>query len=189
MNDLPAEPGHAHAAGSLLEQVYDALRDLAAQRLAHEGQAQSLTATALVHEAYLRLVGADPQRQWDGRGHFFAAAAEAMRRILIDRARKRQRLRRGGGRTRVNLDESLAVTGPPDDDLLALDEALDRLAVLASVKAEVVKLRYFAGLSVAEAAEALGISEITAARYWAFARTWLYAELTEQASGEHPSAG
>ncbi len=192
MNDLPAEPADGHAAGSLLEQVYDALRDLAAQRLAHEGQAQSLTATALVHEAYLRLVGSDPERQWDGRGHFFAAAAEAMRRILIDRARKRQRLRRGGGRTRVDLDESLAVTGPPDEDLLALDEALTRLSVLAPVKAEVVKLRYFAGLSVAEAALALEISEITAARYWAFARTWLYAELSEPthpASTDNPSGG
>jgi RNA polymerase sigma factor (TIGR02999 family) len=182
MNDLgpdSSRPGHARAAGSLLEQVYDALRDLAAQRLAHEGQAQSLTATALVHEAYLRVVGPDPQREWDGRGHFFAAAAEAMRRVLIDRARMRQRLRRGGGLTRVDLNESCALTGPPDDDLLALDEALTRLAVLAPVKAEVVKLRYFAGLSVAEAAEALGISEVTAARYWAFARAWLYAELAE----------
>jgi RNA polymerase sigma factor (TIGR02999 family) len=195
MTDLgpdPSRPAHAHLAGSVLEQVYDALRELAAQRLAHEGQGQSLTATALVHEAYLRLVGPDPERKWDGRGHFFAAAAEAMRRILIDRARKRQRQRHGGGRARVDLDEGCAVTTPPDDNLLALDEALTRLAVLAPLKAEVVKLRYFAGLSVAEAAEALGISEVTAARYWAFARTWLYAELSEtagEASGENPFPG
>ena len=157
------EQGDPHAARQLLPLVYDELRRLAAHKLAHETPGQTLQATALVHEAYVRLVGeADPG--WDNRGHFFAAAAEAMRRILIDNARRKRRPKHGGDRQRVQLDEACAVAAQPSDDLLALDEALTRLAAEAPAKAELVKLRYFAGLSIDEAADLLGISRATAKR-------------------------
>jgi RNA polymerase sigma factor (TIGR02999 family) len=179
------ERGEPHAADQLLPLVYEELRRLAAQKLAHEAPGHTLQATALVHEAYLRLV-ASPQRElgekqsWNGRGHFFAAAAEAMRRILIERARGRQRVRHGGGRQRIDLDAVVVFVEPPSDDLLALDDALTRLAEQAPVRAELVKLRFFAGLTMPEAAEALDISLATAERYWTFARAWLYAELTDE---------
>jgi len=152
--------------------VYDELRKLAAARMAAEAPGHTLDATALVHEAYLRLVG---DQHFDGRGHFFAAAAEAMRRILVESARRKGRLRHGGARQRVELAD-LPAAAPPDD-LLDLDDALDRLAERDPVKAEVVKLRFFAGLTVPEVATALGISVATAERHWTFARTWLFAEL------------
>ena len=165
--------GDRHAAGQLLSLVYDELRKLAAARLAHEAPGQSLQATALVHEAYLRLVGSDPDKPFEGRSHFFAAAAEAMRRILIDRARDRKRLKRGGGRRRVQIDLDNLLAAPPGDDVLALDEALTALAHEDPEAAELVKLRAFAGLTLAQAAEALGIGRRTADRDWAYARAWL----------------
>lgn len=171
--------GDAGAGAQLLPLVYKELRKLAAQKLAQEAPGQTLQATALVHEAYLRLVQPERAAHWSSRGHFFGAAAEAMRRILIERARWRQRERHGGGRQRVDLDDACPLTLPPADDFLALDEALTRLAQKAPERAELVKLRFFAGLTMAEAAEALGISLATAERYWTFARTWLYAELTD----------
>ena len=165
--------GDRHAAGQLLPLVYDELRKLAAARLAHEAPGQSLQATALVHEAYLRLVGSDPEKPFDGRGHFFAAAAEAMRRILIDRARDRKRLKRGGGRRRVQIDLDNLLAEPPGDDVLALDEALTALAREDPEAAELVKLRAFGGLTLAQASEALGIGRRSADRDWAYARAWL----------------
>jgi len=200
------EAGDAQAAGQLLPLVYGELRRLAAAKLAHEKPGQTLSATALVHEAYLRLVGGQgtgsqepgasaatsgdetllppgprplDSVSWNSRGHFFAAAAEAMRRILVESARRKQTLKRGGGEKRVDLElvDSLVI----DDetlDLVALDEALTRLAQQQPVKAELVKLRFFAGLTMREAAEALGISLATAERHWTFARTWLLAELS-----------
>jgi RNA polymerase sigma factor (TIGR02999 family) len=170
--------GDPHAASQLLPLVYDELRKLAAQRLAGEMPGQTLQPTALVHEAYLRLVGNDAEQHWDSRGHFFAAAAEAMRRILIDNARRKGCVRRGGARQRVDLDAMQLFSEEPNDDLLDLDEALTRLTGLDPVRAELVKLRFFAGLTMPEAAATLGISLATAERYWAFARAWLYAELT-----------
>jgi RNA polymerase sigma factor (TIGR02999 family) len=167
------ERGDPHAAGQLLPLVYDELRKLAAARLVHEAPGQSLQATALVHEAYLRLVGTDPGRAFDGRGHFFAAAAEAMRRILIDRARDRRRLKRGGGRRRTRIDLDALLVEPPGDDLLALDEALTALAREDPGAAALVKLRAFAGLTLGQAAEVLGIGRRTADRDWAYARAWL----------------
>jgi RNA polymerase sigma factor (TIGR02999 family) len=161
--------GDARAAAQLLPLVYDELRRLAAQRLAHEAPGNTLDATALVHEAYLRLVG-DGERDWDNRGHFFAAAAEAMRRILIEQARRKQPVRHGGGRKRIDLNEACSVGLPPSDDLLALDEALTRLAARDPVRAELVKLHFFAGLTMPEAAQMLGISLTTAERHWRFAR-------------------
>jgi RNA polymerase sigma factor (TIGR02999 family) len=172
------EQGEPHAAEQLLPLVYDELRNLAAQRLAQEAPGQTLQATALVHEAYLRLVDADRVQRWDSRAHFFAAAAEAMRRILIDRARRKRRPKHGGGRTRVSLDEALCLRETPDD-LLALDEALQQLARQEPAKAELVKLHYFAGLSLEEAGRALGISHRTAKRHWAYARAWLYAAICD----------
>jgi RNA polymerase sigma factor (TIGR02999 family) len=173
------EAGDSKAAGELLPLVYDELRTLAAARLAGEKSGQTLQATALVHEAYLRLVGDTRPQGWDGRGHFFAAAAEAMRRILVDNARRKGRVRHGGGRRRIDLDEQNLAAESPGDDLLAIDEALTRLAELDPRRAELVKLRFFAGLTMPEAAVALGISLATAERQWAFARTWLYAELSD----------
>jgi RNA polymerase sigma factor (TIGR02999 family) len=174
------EQGNPHAAEQLLPLVYDELRKLAAARLAQEQPGQTLQATALVHEAYIRLVDQDKVPHWNSRGHFFAAAAEAMRRILIDNARRKHRPKHGGDRRRLELDE---LTLPPQDDhaaeLLALDEALAELARLEPVKAELVKLHYFAGLSMEEAAACLGISAATAKRYWAIARVWLYDALAE----------
>src|SRR5437870_7151734 len=172
------EQGETPAASQLLPLVYDELRKLAAQKLAHEAPGQTLQATALVHEAYLRLVPSqEAQKQaWNSRGHFFAAAAEAMRRILVDNARRKGRHKHGGDRQRVDLEEALAIADPPED-LLGLDEALAKLAREEPRKAELVKLRFFAGLSIPEAAKVLGISTATAERYWNYARVWLYAEL------------
>ena len=175
------EKGDTHATAELLPLVYDELRKLAAAKLDKEKPGQTLDATALVHEAFLRLMPAQTDRAiWDGRGHFFAAAAEAMRRILIENARRKGRIRRGGARQRVNLDEAQLITAGPNDDLLDLDDALTRLADLDPVRAELVKLRFFAGLTMPAAAAALGISLATAERYWAFARSWLYAELNQE---------
>jgi RNA polymerase sigma factor (TIGR02999 family) len=168
------EQGDAGAAERLIPLVYDELRRLAASRLAHEPSDSSLDATGLVHEAYLRLVGPDPGRPWDSRGHFFAAAAEAMRRILIERARRRARARHGGGRLRISL-EGLDLAAPlPDEMLMAIDDALNQLNAEHPGQAELVRLRFYAGLTLEDAAEALGISRATAARHWAFARAWLY---------------
>jgi RNA polymerase sigma factor (TIGR02999 family) len=171
------EQGDPHAAAQLLPLVYDELRKLAAARLAQEKPGQTLQATALVHEAYLRLVDAEQVQQWNSRGHFFAAAAEAMRRILIDNVRRKRRPKHGGDRQRIDLDEALCLDNPRDD-LLALDEALTRLAAQEPIKAELVKLRYFAGLSLEETATVLGIAPVTAKRYWVVARAWLFAELS-----------
>ncbi len=174
------------AARELLPLVYDDLRRLAARRLAREAPGQTLQATALVHEAYLRLVSGDPERPWNSRGHFFAAAAEAMRRILVENARRRRRLKHGGDRGRVDLEvaEPPAPETETDHDLLALDEALEKLAEKDPVKAELVQLRVFAGVTLAEAAEILGLSTSTADRYWAYARAWLRVEI----AGRDPSA-
>ena len=177
--------GDPQAAARLLPLVYDELRCLAGQRLAREPPGLTLQATALVHEAYLRLVGGDPGRPWEGRGHFFAAAAEAMRRILVEGARRRRSRKRGGGRDRLGLDPDDLAAPEPDAELLALDEALDRLAALDPEKAELVKLRYFAGLTIPQAAEALGISTATASRHWTFARAWLRREVS---GDDDPSA-
>jgi RNA polymerase sigma factor (TIGR02999 family) len=171
-----AARGDRQAAAQLLPQVYDALRELAKLRLAHEAPGHSLQATALVHEAYLRLVKGDPAKPWDGRGHFFAAAAEAMRRILVDAARGKAAVRHGGGRRRVPLEDAHRIQESPEG-LLDLDEALNRFAAMEPAKAKLVELRYFSGLSVNEAAAVLGVSPATAARWWEFARLWLYAEL------------
>jgi RNA polymerase sigma factor (TIGR02999 family) len=179
------EQGEPHAAEELLPLVYDELRKLAAERMAQEKPGQTLQATALVHDAYLRLVASpgresgEPGQHWDSRGHFFAAAAESMRRILVESARKKKRQRHGGGHRRVDLQEALSLADSPQDDLLALDEALTRLAAREPAKAELVKLRYFAGLSIDEAAELMHISRTTAKRYWAFARAWLLAEIDD----------
>jgi RNA polymerase sigma factor (TIGR02999 family) len=171
------ETGQAKAADKLLPLVYDELRKLAAQRLATENPGQTLQATALVHEAYVRLLGAAEPPRWNGQAHFFGAAAEAMRRILIERARRKKRLRHGGGRQRVNLDHIDLAEESPSDQVLALDEALRELASEDPTAAEVVKLRYYAGLTAEHAAEALGLSLRTANRYWAYARAWLYRRL------------
>jgi RNA polymerase sigma factor (TIGR02999 family) len=175
MDDIPellaaAERGDPQAAARLLPLVYDELRRLAAQKLAHERPGQTLDATALVHEAYLRLVG---ERQFHNRGHFFAAAAEAMRRILVDRARQKRAEKRGGSAQRFNLSESDRVVLPDPDTLLAVDEALTLLAAEDAQSADLARLRLFAGLSVEEAAEALGLSRATAFRDWAYARAWI----------------
>jgi RNA polymerase sigma factor (TIGR02999 family) len=176
------ERGDPHAAAPLLPLVYDELRKLAARHLAGEGPGHTLQPTALVHEAYLKLVGPGPELPWNGRVHFFAAAAEAMRRILIDHARRKHRARRGGGRNRVELEDldelDVVAESGGADDLLALDEALARLAAADPRRAELVRLRYFAGLTLEQAAELLGISRATADRHWAFARAWLYDAMT-----------
>ena len=174
---LAIEQGEPQAAERLLPLVYDELRKLAARKLARERPGQTLQATALVHEAYLHLVDAQGSRPWQGRGHFFAAAAEAMRRILIDSARRKRRPKHGGERHRVDLDDAGDAIAPPVDDLLALDEALEKLSAVDRSSADLVKLRYFAGLSIDEAAEALGISPRTADRRWAYARAWLRQEM------------
>jgi RNA polymerase sigma factor (TIGR02999 family) len=177
------DAGDPRAAAQLLPLVYDELRVLAAQRLALEKPAQTLEATALVHEAYLRLVGDGSEHDWDHRGHFFAAAAEAMRRILVDAARRKQAIRHGGGRCRVELHDYHSITQSPDG-LLAFDDVLTRFASEEPAKAELVKLRFFAGLSTPEAASALGISIATAERWWVFARAWLLSELQDNESPE-----
>ena len=171
------EHGDPRAAEQLLPLVYDELRKLAAQKMAQENPGQTLQATALVHEAYLRLVKADGAQRWNSRGHFFGAAAEAMRRILIDHARRKQSHRQGGGLAREPLECVEIAVPEPAVDLLAVNEALTRFEAIDKPKAELVKLRYFAGLTIPEAAEALGISTTTADRHWAYARAWLHAEL------------
>jgi RNA polymerase sigma factor (TIGR02999 family) len=180
------DEGDPHAAEQLLPLVYDELRQLAAQRLAQEKPGQTLQATALVHEAYLRLVGSDPKQSWDSRGHFFAAAAEAMRRILVENARRKKRGKHGGGRQRLDMDEVPLMSAEPDDNLLDLDEALMRLEQADALAAKVVKLRYFAGLTMADAASALGLPLRTAERNWTFARTWLHRELAPECSDSAP---
>jgi RNA polymerase sigma factor (TIGR02999 family) len=192
MSDVPRllsalEQGDPSAAEQLLPLVYEELRRLADQRLAHEKPGQTLQPTALVHEAYLRLVRGGADRHWDGRRHFFAAAAEAMRRILVENARRRKSLKRGGGRARVDLETAEPAAPEAEPDLLALDEALTKLAQSHKVKADLTQLHYFGGLTLAEAGRVLGISAATADRYWAYARAWLHQELTrgsDVASGE-----
>jgi RNA polymerase sigma factor (TIGR02999 family) len=175
-----ARAGNAQAAVDLLPLVYEQLRAMAAQKMRQERAGQTLQATALVHEAYLRLVDDPEGRQWDGRWHFFAAAAEAMRRILVDNARSRGRLKRGGGAQRVSLEAMELTVDDPPPDLLALDEALLELEQKHPDKAQLVKLRYFAGLTMDEAALAMGISRRTAGRVWAYARAWLYARINRR---------
>jgi len=165
--------GEAQAAEELLPLVYEELHKLAAFKMANEAPGQTLQPTALVHEAWLRLVG-DARQHWNSRGHFYAAAAEAMRRILIDHARRKNRIRHGKGLSRVDLDQVNLAVDAEDDTLLRVDEVLEKLATEDRLKAELVKLRYFAGLSIPEAAQALGLSESTAKRYWTYARAWLY---------------
>ena len=179
------EQGDPQAADQLLPLVYDELRRLAAQGLAREAPGQTLQATALVHEAYLRLVDTEQARQWNGRTHFFRAAAEAMRRILVDRARGRRSQKRGGGRRQMDLEVAAEVVEEASDEVVALDEALEEFARHDPAKAELVKLRYFAGLSVEEAAGLLGISRATADRHWRYAKTWLYCAMTRR-TRPHP---
>jgi RNA polymerase sigma factor (TIGR02999 family) len=182
MNDVSQllnaiEQGDPNAASQLLPLVYDELRRLAAQKLVHESPGLTLQPTDLVHEAYLRLVGADAEQQWDNRGHFFAAAAESMRRILVENARRKRSLKRGGDRQRQSLEAVDLCASEADDDLLAIDEALAKFAEKDRPKAELVKLRYFAGCTIEQAARALGISTATAERWWAYARAWLHQEI------------
>jgi RNA polymerase sigma factor (TIGR02999 family) len=174
-----ARQGDATAADQLLPLVYDELRRLAAHKMASEAAGHTLQPTALVHEAWLRLVGNQNQK-WDGRAHFFAAAAEAMRRILIDRARRKRAIRHGGDHQRVDIHETDIASSTNDDQLLAINEALDKLAVEHKTEAELVKLRYFVGLTNDEAAEALNISPRTAKYYWTHARAWLFREINSQ---------
>jgi RNA polymerase sigma factor (TIGR02999 family) len=177
-------PGDPTAAEQLLPLVYDELRRLAAHRLAQEAPGQTLQPTALVHEAYLRLTGENARACWDSRGHFFAAAAEAMRRILVENARRKKTLKRGGGMVRRQLDEAARLVPEPREDLVALDEALTRLSATDSAAAQLVQLRYFGGLSVSEAAEVLGISARTAERLWTYARAWLHREMQAVGRGD-----
>jgi RNA polymerase sigma factor (TIGR02999 family) len=174
--DAAAE-GDSRAAQDLLPAVYDELRKLAAARLAVEKPGQTLQPTALVHEAYLRLVGGAPSRDWDGRGHFFAAAAEAMRRILIEQARRKCRVKRGGALKQVDLNDGDLVSLAAPEELLLIDEAIGKLANEDAHAAQLVRLRYFGGLSVEEAAELTGLSRSTAYEHWAYARAWLHDEL------------
>lgn len=170
------DAGDPRAADQLLPLVYEELRKLAAAKMAQEKPGQTLQATALVHEAWLRLAGAE-QHRWDNRRHFFAAAAEAMRRILVERARRRLRVRHGGGLERVDLDDVEIATGVREEQLVAVDEALERLEREDPKKAEVVKLRYFVGMTNRETAEAMGLSEATVERHWAFAKAWLFSQI------------
>ncbi len=180
------EAGDPTAAAELLPLVYDELRKLAAARMAAEQPGQTLQATALVHEAYLRLVGADASPHWNSRGHFFAAAAEAMRRILVEQARRKQAVKHGGDHPRVDLDDVEPAVAGPDLDLIALDEALELLARSAPRKAELVKLRFFAGLTIEQAAHVLGISTSTADNDWAYAKSWLRVALDGR-PGDRPA--
>jgi RNA polymerase sigma factor (TIGR02999 family) len=191
MNDVTRilsaiERGEAQAGEQLLPLIYDELRQLSARRMAREKPGQTLQATALVHEAYLRLIGSESP-SWNGRGHFFSAAAEAMRRILIENARRRKTEKCGGALHRIDLDGVDVAESAPSEDVLALDEALSRLAAEDPTKAELVKLRFFGGLSVEDAGLVLGISRATADRYWAYARVWLYSELNEAGPRPGPS--
>lgn len=174
--------GNAQVAQELLPLVYDELRRLAAFKLAHEAPGQTLQPTALVHEAWLRL-GGDANQAWNGRPHFFGAAAEAMRRILIDNARRKRARRHGGGQQRLDVEELEIAVAVKDDDLLEVDAALERFAAQDQQKAELVKLRYFTGLTIAEAAEILGVSAPTANRWWAYARAWLHKDIEDQKRG------
>jgi RNA polymerase sigma factor (TIGR02999 family) len=178
------EQGDPHAAQQLLPLVYNELRKLAAEKMVQERPGQTLQATALVHEAYLRLVEGQNALHWNSRGHFFAAAAEAMRRILVENARRKRGLKHGGGYERVNLDEAVSYAPEPAEELLCLNDALDKLAQEDPKKAELVKLRYFTGLSVQEAADVLDISRATADRYWAYAKVWLYCAISGAGSSE-----
>jgi RNA polymerase sigma factor (TIGR02999 family) len=182
------EHGDPSAAEQLLPLVYDELRTLAAQKLAQEKPGQTLQATALVHEAYVRLVDVDKAQPWDSRGHFFAAAAEAMRRILVEQARRKKSVKAGGAGQRVELAAVEPAISPPDDDLLALHEALDKLQAQDKRKADLVKLRFFAGLTNEQAATALGISSSTADNDWAYARSWLCLEIRGADSKENPKS-
>ena len=173
------EGGDQHAAEQLLPLIYAELRRLAAQRMAQEAPDHTLQATALVHEAYVRLVDVDDVKHWDSRGHFFAAAAEAMRRILVESARRKVRHRHGGNRRRVELDEACSLVDDQVGDLLDLNDALERLASEDPFKAEVVKLRFFAGLSIPETADLLRCSHATVERHWSYAKLWLYCALDE----------
>jgi RNA polymerase sigma factor (TIGR02999 family) len=182
MNDVTSilyaiEQGDPHAAEQLLPLVYDELRKLAAQKLAQEKPGQTLQATALVHEAYLRLVDVDQEKNWDSRGHFFAAAAEAMRRILVENVRRKESLKRGGGLARADIDERLIPEPEISEDVLALDRALTKLAEVDKTAAELVQLRYFAALTLPEAAQILGVAPRTAGRLWSYARAWLRQEI------------
>jgi RNA polymerase sigma factor (TIGR02999 family) len=181
-----ASAGDRRAAADLLPLVYDELRKLAAARMAAETPDQTLQPTALVHEAYLRLIGPGDGVCWDNRGHFFAAAAEAMRRILVDAARRKKAEIHGGGLRRVDAATVEIIAHEVDDDLVAIDVALDKLAALDPVKADLVKLRFFAGLTIEQAAEALGISSATAKRYWTYSRAWLYQQVSDDANSENP---
>lgn len=174
------EQGEPQAAEQLLPLVYEELRKLAAAKMAREKPDQTLQATALVHDAYLRLVDVEKVQQWKSRGHFFGAAAEAMRRILVERARQKRGPRRGGERVRLQLEAALDLVDVRADEILRVHQALDGLAAESPVKAELVKLRFFGGLSHQEAAQALGISRATADRYWAYAKAWLFAALEDQ---------
>jgi RNA polymerase sigma factor (TIGR02999 family) len=174
------EQGDPQASEQLLPLVYNALRELAAQKLAQEQPGQTLQATALVHEAYLRLVDVEKAQHWDNRRHFFAAAAEAMRRILVDKARRKRSVKHGGERVRIDLDEALVVGDEPRQDLLELDELLDQLAGADPRAAELVKLRFFAGLTGEQTAEVLGISARAADLLWAYARAWLFEKLQRE---------
>ena len=175
------EQGDTHAAEQLLPLVYDELRKLAGQKMAREAPGQTLQPTDLVHEAYLRLVGAQTEQQWNSRGHFFAAAAEAMRRILVEIARRKKRIKHGGELERVEIELTSLPTRLSSDELLSLDEALEKLKQQDPVKAQLVTLRYFGGMTIEQAAEVLGMSRITAHRYWTYARAWLHQQITGSA--------
>jgi RNA polymerase sigma factor (TIGR02999 family) len=181
------QSGDPEAPAQLFQLVYDDLRRLAAHRLAHEAPGQTLEPTALVHEAYLRLVGDKRGASWDGRDHFFAAAAEAMRRILVEHARSKHRLKRGGDRARLPLEEAELLAPEPREDVLALDEALTELAATDRAAADLVQLRYFGGLTFDDAAKVLGVSPRTAKRLWTFARAWLCEKLQGAGWDEDPS--
>lgn len=180
------EQGDGRAAEQLLPLVYEELRKMAAAKLAQEKPGQTLQATALVHEAYVRLVDSEADQPWNSRGHFFAAAAEAMRRILVENARKKRSLKRGGGQKRVELDDVSMQRDSPgkEDELLGIHEAIEKLGAEDPAKAILVKLRYFCGMSIQEAADAMGISRATACRYWTYAKTWLYCELQDSESSQ-----
>ena len=180
------EGGDLRAAEKLLPLVYEELRRLASQRLAREAPGQSLQSSDLVHETYLRLVGEGDQPQWDSHAHFFAAAAEAMRRILVEHARRKKRIKHGGGRLRVELEAADFLAKEPPEDLEALDQALDKLTEEDPAKAEMVKLRFFAGLTMPEIASVMKISLATAERHWTYARTWLFAELKDRGDTADP---
>jgi RNA polymerase sigma factor (TIGR02999 family) len=177
------EQGDPHAAEQLLPFVYDELRRLAAEKMARESSGQTLDATGLVHEAYIRLVDTERVQHWNSRGHFFAAAAQAMRRILIENARRKRRAKHGGDRERVEIELADLPTRMSSDELIALDEAIEKLTQHDPVKAQLVTLRYFVGMTIEQAAELLDISRVTAHRYWTYARAWLHKEITGTDAG------